>query len=116
MFAHTFNTILSGAVLILTAASASAQSPLVAGERLPDGRAFPGSSESVLESFEERLQAEGFRLVEIEYYASVIEVEGYDARGNCMEIYFDRTTRRELFREFDDSCDRRRGGRRGRDD
>ena len=116
MFAHTINTILSGAVLVLAPVSVSAQSPRVSGEGMPEGRSISGSSEGVLDSFEERLQAEGFRLVELEYYASKIEVKGYDSRGYCMEIYFDRTTGRELRREHDDSCNRSRGDRRSRDD
>lgn len=69
-------------------------------------------------TIEQRLNAEGFRIVEIERYSRSIEVKGYDRNGVCMELYLDPRTGEVLRRERDDGCGTRRDdhGRRGRSD
>jgi Peptidase propeptide and YPEB domain len=70
----------------------------------------PAAARSVsLADIEDRFSADGFRIVEIERYADVIEVKGYDRSGLCVEIYLDRHSGETLRRERDDSCGRRRG-------
>lgn len=80
--------------------------PAAAQSRSP----APSASMS-LGDIEDRFTADGFRVVEIERYANVIEVKGYDRQGECVEIYLDRRSGDVLRRERDDSCDR--DGRRG---
>lgn len=70
-----------------------------------------------LSAIEQRLAADGFRVVEIERYPNSVEVKGYDAAGLCMEMHLDPQTAAVLRRERDDDCarsddDHRRRGRR----
>ena len=69
-----------------------------------------------LSAIEQRLAAEGFRVVEIERYATSFEVKGYDRAGVCMEMHLDLRTGDVLRREREDDCGRRDDdrGRRGR--
>lgn len=67
-----------------------------------------------LAEVEQRMAADGFRVVEIERYASVIEVKGYDRAGVCTELYLHPNTGEVLRRERDDDCDARREDRRQR--
>ena len=79
----------------LTAPSlAAAQTQPSAGENLP------------LSTIEQRLTADGFRVVEIERYANSVEVKGYDRAGQCMELYLHPRTGDVLRRERDDDCSR----------
>lgn len=55
---------------------------------------------------EQRLAADGFRIVEIERYANSVEVKGYDRTGQCVEMYLDPRTGEVLRRERDDDCGR----------
>ncbi len=59
-----------------------------------------------LGALEQRLAADGFRIVEIERYANSVEVKGYDRTGQCVEMYLDPRTGEVLRRERDDDCDR----------
>ncbi len=84
--------------------------PAAAQSRSPAPSAASAPSMS-LGDIEDRFTADGFRIVEIERYANVIEVKGYDRQGECVEIYLDRRSGDVLRRERDDSCSR--NGRRG---
>lgn len=71
-----------------------------------------------LSVIEQRLAADGFRVVEIERYLNSVEVKGYDRAGVCMEMHLEPRTGEVLRRERDDDCgrgddDRGRRGRRG---
>ncbi len=59
-----------------------------------------------LSALEQRLNADGFRVVEIERYSNSVEVKGYDRAGQCVELYLDPRTGEVLRRESDDDCDR----------
>lgn len=70
-----------------------------------------------LSVIEQRLVADGFRVLEIERYPNSVEVKGYDRSGLCVEMHLDPRTGGVLRRERDDDCsrgddDRRRRGRR----
>lgn len=73
------------------------------------------SSQLSLSTIEQRLSADGFRVLEIERYPNSVEVKGLDREGRCMEMHLDSRTGEVLRREHDDDChgddDR---GRRGR--
>lgn len=73
----------------------------------------------LLGAIEERLAAEGFRVIEIERYANSVEVKGYERSGQCVEMRLNPRTGEVLRRERDDDCarsdrsddgHRRRGG------
>ena len=84
--------------------------PAAAQPQAP-GRAAPSAPSVSLSDIEDRLATDDFRVVAIERYANVIEVKGYDRRGECVEIHLDRRSGDVLRRERDESCDR--DGRRG---
>lgn len=69
-----------------------------------------------LSVIEQRLAADGFRVLEIERYPTSIEVKGYDRAGHCVEMHLDPRTGDVLRRERDDDCGRGDDdrGRRGR--
>lgn len=77
----------------------------------------PGArqSELSLSQIEERLNADGFRVFEIERYARSVEVKGLDRNGRCREMHLDPVTGAVLHEESDDDCydDDRDRGRRG---
>jgi hypothetical protein len=64
-----------------------------------------GSSLS-LSVIEQRLAADGFRVIEIERYPNSVEVKGYERAGLCVELHLDPRTGAVLRRERDDDCDR----------
>lgn len=73
-----------------------------------------------LSAIEERLSADGFRVIEIERYPNSVEVKGYERAGQCVEVHLDPRTGAVLRRERDDDCaltnrsddnHRRHGGR-----
>ena len=74
--------------------------------------ALAQSSATPSQSFaeiEQRLEADGFRVSEIERYRNSIEVKGWDRDGRCTEMHLDPRSGEVLRRERDDSCGRRRG-------
>lgn len=59
-----------------------------------------------LSVIEQRLAADGFRVLEIERYPNSVEVKGYDRSGLCVEMHLDPRTGAALRRERDDDCAR----------
>lgn len=76
----------------------------------------PAAAPLSLSAIEQRLAADGFRVVEIERYPNSVEVKGYDRAGLCVEMHLDPRTGHVLRRERDDDCGRGDDdrGRRGR--
>lgn len=66
----------------------------------------PAATPLPLSVIEERVTAEGFRVVEIERYRDAVEVKGYDSAGQCVEMYLNPQTGDVLRRERDDDCSR----------
>lgn len=60
-----------------------------------------------LSAIEQRLSADGFRVIEIERYPNSVEVKGYDRAGLCIEMHLDSRTGELIRRERDDDCGRR---------
>jgi hypothetical protein len=97
---------------IIAAASIGLFAPAVAS-----AQAQQAAAPLSLSAIEQRLAAEGFRVLEIERYSHSVEVKGYDAAGLCIEMHLDPQTGAVLRRERDDDCargddDRGRRGRR----
>jgi hypothetical protein len=59
-----------------------------------------------LGELEQRLAADGFRIIEIERYPNSVEVKGFDRAGQCTEMYLDPRTGDVLRSERDHDCDR----------
>lgn len=78
----------------------------------------PASQTLSLSAIEQRLAADGFRVMEIERYPNSVEVKGYERGGQCIEMHLDPRSGDVLRRERDDDCSRDRddddGHRRGR--
>lgn len=66
----------------------------------------PGAAPLSLSAIEQRLNADGFRVLEIERYSTSVEVKGYDRAGICTEMHLDPRTGEVLRRERDDDCGR----------
>lgn len=67
----------------------------------------PATAQSLsLGAIEQRLAADGFRVLEIERYANSVEVRGYDSAGQCIEMHLDPRTGDVVRRERDDECSR----------
>lgn len=92
----TIRHIVAAACLFLAAP------PIAIAQTQPAG----GSSLS-LGAIEQRLAADGFRVIEIERYPNSVEVKGYDRAGQCVEMHLDPRTGEVQRRERDDDCSRR---------
>lgn len=90
----TIRTIAAAACLFLTAPSLAAAQTQPAGQSLS------------LSALEQRLAADGFRVIEIERYPNSVEVKGYERGGQCVEMHLDPRTASVLRRERDDDCGR----------
>jgi len=97
----------------LLAASALAASAAIFGVGLGLAQSGPAKSEPArfevgsnpsLTDVQSRLTEQGFSVDEVEYDDGKIEVEGFDASGRCLEIYFSPGSGQELKRERDDDC------------
>lgn len=98
--------------IIIAAASISLLAPSAATAQTQQT-----SAPLSLSAIEQRLAADGFRVLEIERYPNSVEVKGYDRAGLCVEMHLDPRTGALLRRERDDDCapgddDRGRRGRR----
>lgn len=111
------------AIAIPAYAIAQTSAPVPAAETTTSAS---GGSILSLAAIEQRLAADGFRVMEIERYSRSVEVKGLDRAGACVEMHLDPRTGELLRRERDDDCwdddrshgddDRGRGrGRGGRD-
>lgn len=60
----------------------------------------------IFKQVEADLIAQGFQILKLEYSDGMIEAKGYEANGRCVEVYFNRTSGEELFRELEDNCSR----------
>lgn len=98
---------------------AAAACLFLAAPSVAAAQAQPASGSSLsLSAIEERLTADGFRVIEIERYPNSVEVKGYERAGQCVEMHLDPRTGAVLHRERDDDCGRsdrsddhhRRGG------
>ncbi len=76
--------------------------PPIASAQTPAPEQFSSSA------IEQRLAADGFRVLEVERYANTIEVKGFDRAGVCTELHLDPRTGEVLRRERDDDCGARR--------
>ncbi len=86
---------------------------------LANAQTQPASQPLSLSTIEQRLSADGFRVMEIERYPNSVEVKGYERGGQCVEMHLDPRSGAVLRRERDDDCSRDRsddddGHRRGR--
>lgn len=64
-----------------------------------------------LATIAERLETDGYRVVEIERDHGLVEVKARDPQGVCVELHLDPETAEIVRRESDDDCGA--GGRRG---
>jgi hypothetical protein len=71
-----------------------------------DTRKMTESQSQLFQAIETRLIEDGFRIVRLEHSDGMIEAKGFEQNGACVEVYFDRTSGEELFREAEDNCDR----------
>ncbi len=101
--------------LIIAAAYLSFAAPAIASAQAP-----PANAPLSLGVLEQRLAADGIRVLEIERYSGSVEVKGYDRAGLCVEMHYHPQTGEVLRRERNDGCSRsgrsdddhrRRGGR-----
>lgn len=102
----TLRSALLAAALCGLSASAFAQTPTAT--------ATPAPSLS-LDAVTAKLQADGFKVSEIERYADAIEVKGRDKAGVCVELRLDPRSGAVLRRERDDDCDHSSDDRRSQD-
>ena len=111
------NPVAMALVAILTCGAAGFPASADRGDR-SDRRSSDSSAASgpVWDDVRVQLKSEGFKLIRFDTEDGMIEAKGYEADGTCVEVYFDRRTGDELFREFEDNCDReqRRSDRRSR--
>ncbi|OQW60462.1 MAG: hypothetical protein A4S17_00800 [Proteobacteria bacterium HN_bin10] len=94
---------------IIIAASIGLSAPSLASAQTQ-----PAGAPLSFSVIEQRLAADGFRVVEIERYPNSVEVKGYDRAGLCMEMHLDPRTGNVLRRERDDDCSRGGDDDRGR--
>jgi hypothetical protein len=95
------------AISVLAIAAAT---PVLAQTAAPSNAA----PELSLAQIEQRLSADGFRILESEREARSVEIKGFDRQGRCRELHVDARTGDILRQESDDDCydDDRRASRR----